>query len=121
LFYLVFEKTTVKIVPGPGNYEFADKIHPTGKYFPSKYKSSGSKVFNPPSSQRFYKSSITKYNLGTGVPGAGNYFPANDLSDSGKYVLSTNKGNGRRRLDKEFRGSFVNVPAKITKSRICVM
>lgn len=38
--------------------------------------------------------------IGTGVPGAGNYFPANDLSDSGKYVLSTNKGDGRRRLDK---------------------
>lgn len=100
MFYLVFEKTTVKCVPGPGNYEFVDKIHPTGKYFPAKYKSSGSKVFNPPSSQRFYKSSIIEDYIGTGVPGAGNYFPVNDLSDSGKYVLSNNKGTGTRRLDK---------------------
>lgn len=41
----------------------------------------------------------------------------NDLSDSGKYVLSNNKGEGKRMQDKEFRGSFVNVPAKITKSK----
>jgi hypothetical protein len=37
--------------------------------------------------------------VGTDVPGAGNYFPVNDLSDSGKYVLSTQKGSGKRRLD----------------------
>jgi hypothetical protein len=37
---------------------------------------------------------------GTDAPGSGNYFPVNDLSDSGKYVLSTNKGQGKRRLDK---------------------
>lgn len=36
---------------------------------------------------------------GTDAPGAGNYFPVNDLSDSGKYVLSTQKGSGKRRLD----------------------
>lgn len=40
----------------------------------------------------------------------------NDLSSEGKYVLSTNKGEGCRRIGKEFRESFVNVPAKITKS-----
>lgn len=108
-------------MPGPGNYEFSEKINPVGKYFPSKYKSSGSKVFNPPSSQRFYKSSRSFINLGTPVPGAGNYFPVNDLSDSGKYVLSKNQGNGRRKLDKEFRESFVHVPAKITKSSICMI
>lgn len=45
-------------MPGPGNYEFNESIHAQGKYFPSKYKSSGSKVWNPPSSQRFYKSCI---------------------------------------------------------------
>lgn len=31
-------------------------------------------------------------------------------------MLSTNKGEGCRRIGKEFRESFVNVPAKITKS-----
>jgi hypothetical protein len=54
--------------------------------------------------------------VATGVPGAGSYQPMNDISDSGKYVLSTNKGAGRRRFDKEFRESFVHIPAKITKS-----
>jgi hypothetical protein len=38
--------------------------------------------------------------LATDAPGSGNYFPVNDMSDSGRYVLSTNKGQGRRRLDK---------------------
>lgn len=57
LSHAVFEKTTTKIVPGPGNYEFNDGMHATGKYFPTKFKSSGSKVWNPPSSQRFKKSS----------------------------------------------------------------
>lgn len=52
------------------------------------------------------------------MPGAGNYFPVNDFSDSGKYVLSKNQGSGRRKIDKEFRESFVQIPAKITKSTI---
>lgn len=89
----LFDKTTQIIVPGPDSYHFNQEIHPQGKYFATKYKSSGSKAWNPPSSQRFYKSS-------TDAPGSGNYFPVNDLSDSGRYVLSTNKGSGRRRLDK---------------------
>ena len=80
----------------------------------TKYKSSGSKVWNPPSSQRFYKSS-------TGVPGSGNYHPVNEMSDSGKYVLSSHKGQGKRRFDKEYRESFVNIPAKITKSNYLLM
>jgi len=68
-------------------------MNKTGKYFSSKHKSSGSKVWNPPSSQRFNKST-------TGVPGAGSYNPNNDISDSGKYVLSSTRGTGRRRFDK---------------------
>ena len=89
-------------------------MNSTGKYFRSKYKSSGSKVWNPPSSQRFYKSS-------TGVPGAGNYHPVNEMSDSGYYVLSSHKGQGKRRFDKEFRDNFVDEPAKITKSMYVFM
>jgi hypothetical protein len=57
-------------------------------------------------------------NLDTGVPGSGTYYPVNDLSDSGKYVLSQYKGTGKRKLDYEFRGSFVHIPAKITKSNL---
>lgn len=43
------------------------------------------------------------------------------MSDSGKYVLSGNQGHGRRKIDKEFRESFVNIPSKITKSKIHIM
>lgn len=32
-------------------------------------------------------------------------------------MLSTQKGSGRRRLDQQFRESFVHIPAKITKSK----
>lgn len=55
---LVFDKTTQIIVPGPDTYHFNQELHPQGKYFATKYRSSGSKAWNPPSSQRFYKSSI---------------------------------------------------------------
>jgi hypothetical protein len=96
-------------------------LNPVGKYYASNFKSSGSKVFNPSSSHRFNKSSKFSIILATGVPGAGNYFPVNDLSDSGKYVLSKNQGSGRRRLDQEFRESFVHIPAKITKSSIYII
>jgi hypothetical protein len=102
--------------PGPGRYEFEDQMNKTGKYFSSRYKSSGSKVWNPPSSQRFNKSSNLVFYEGTPVPAANSYFPINDMSDSGKYVLSSTKGAGRRRFEKEFRSSFVDGPAKITRT-----
>ncbi len=100
LINLVFDKTTQIIVPGPDSYHFNQQLHPQGKYFATKYRSSGSKAWNPPSSQRFYKSSKIFSKLATDAPGSGNYFPVNDMSDSGKYVLSTNKGQGKRKLDK---------------------
>lgn len=111
---IVFEKTTQKIVPGPDAYKFSQALDKNGTYYASKFRSSGSKVWNPPSSQRFNKSS-------TSVPAPNNYFPVNEMSDSGKYVLSSHKGHGKRKLDKEFRESFVNIPAKITKSNKCLM
>ena len=99
-------------MPGPNAYAFNQELHSKGKYYASKYRSSGSKAWNPPSSQRFHKST-------TDAPGSGNYFPVNDMSDSGRYVLSNNRGQGRRKLDQEFRASFVNEPAKVTKSTSC--
>lgn len=106
---LVFDMGTTKIVPGAGTYEFRQSFNPEGKYYVSKYNSSGSKVWNPKSSARFNKSS-------TDVPGAGTYYPNSELSDSGKYVLSKSKGDGRRRFSLGFRDSFVDTPAKITKT-----
>lgn len=89
----LFPDTTIKIVPGPGAHEFTQDLNPEGKYYVSKYHSSGSKNWNPKTSQRFYKST-------TDAPGAGNYHPAfNDMSDSGKYTLSKFKGEGKRRFD----------------------
>ena len=86
-----------------------------GKYAASKFKSSGSKVWNPKSSERFNKSS-------TGVPGSGSYHLINDMSDEGKYVLSQNKGSGRRKLNHTtYREPFVDVPSKITKSKNLIM
>ena len=106
----LYEKTTQRIVPGPGAHNFTQQLNPEGKYYASKFRSSGSKNWNPKSSQRFYKST-------TDAPGSGTYHPAhNDLSDSGKYVLSKFKGAGKRKFDIQFRDSFVHKPAKQTKS-----
>lgn len=96
----LYEKTTVKIVPGPGAHDFKSELNPEGKYYPSKFKSSGSKVWNPKTSQRFNKSSKFGYNVATDVPGSGTYqAPHNDMSDSGKYTLSKFHGKGKRRFD----------------------
>jgi hypothetical protein len=90
-------------------------LNPEGKYYCTKFHSSGSKVWNPKTSERFHKST-------TDAPGAGNYQPQhNDLSDSGKYVLSKYKGDGKRKLAHGFRDSFVDLPAKITESTFIVI
>ena len=62
-------------------------------------------MWNPKTSERFYKST-------TDAPGSGRYMPVNDLSDEGKYVMSKYRGDGKRRFAKSFRDSFVNQPAK---------
>lgn len=105
----LFEKTTIKENPGPGAHEFSQELNPEGRYSCSKYNSSKSKAWNPKSSQRFYKSN-------TDAPGSGQYHPINDLSDGGKYVLSKYKGDGKRKFAVSFRDSFVDLPAKQTKS-----
>ena len=58
--YSVFPKTTVRIVPGPGNYNNQEALdnRPNGYYHLSNHRSTKAKVWNPPRSQRFYKSSI---------------------------------------------------------------
>ena len=105
------------MVPGPGRYESAEDFHKTGKYHTAKFKSSGSKVFNPPRSQRFFKSSTDDViNLATDAPGAGTYHPQNDLSSQGKYVLSKNVSDGKRMMLKSDRDSFVDEDHKRTQS-----
>jgi hypothetical protein len=60
---LVFPQTTVKIVPGPGAYvnKEAIELNPMGQYHLSNHRNSKAKTFNPPRSQRFYKSSMIEY------------------------------------------------------------
>lgn len=55
----VFTKTTQLIVPAPCTYENIEEIgrNPEGKYHVSKYPNSRAKIFNPPRSRRFNKSS----------------------------------------------------------------
>lgn len=43
---------SAKGIPGPGTYEFKNTIDSRGNQFLSKFKSSGAKTFNPPSSKR---------------------------------------------------------------------
>lgn len=69
-----FKMGTTVIVPGPGSYESKQDLNPEGKYYVSKFGSSGSKVWNPKTSQRFTKST-------NGVPGSGTYHPVNEISD----------------------------------------
>ncbi len=105
---LVLPQTTIKIVPGPGTYinQEAIELNPLGKYHLSNHRNSKAKSFNPPRSQRFYKSSKIKFILATDVPGSGVYHPQNDLSNEGKYVLSKNISAGQRKFLDGRRLSF---------------
>lgn len=64
--------STVKINPGPGQYNYVPSLNDTGSYFLAKFKSSGATVINPKRSARF-----ASYNTKTlkGVPGPGEYDP----------------------------------------------
>lgn len=68
-----------------------DAINKTGRYNLSNHKNSKAKVFNPARSKRFVEP-------GSFVPGSGSYNPNNDLSNEGKYVLSTNPSAGKRKF-----------------------
>jgi len=58
--HAVFPQTTVKIVPGPGTYVNQEAIEHNldGQYHLSNHRNSKAKVFNPPRSKRFNKSSF---------------------------------------------------------------
>jgi hypothetical protein len=47
--------TTIKINPGPGQYEKIETIHKIGKIYISKYRSSGATTINPAHSKRFFE------------------------------------------------------------------
>lgn len=51
-------------LPGPGRYDYSPSLNSKGKHFISQFKDSGSKTFDPTSSQRFFPiSHFKKSNL----------------------------------------------------------
>ena len=88
-------------MPAPGAYEITPGINKDGKFMFSKYTSSKATVFNPSRSKRF--ASDSPYG-----PGPGHYQPKNDLDDSGFYILSKYKGDGKRTFGVDKRISFVD-------------
>jgi len=50
--------TTVRIVPGPGQYKVDTLADPKGRAFYSKFKNSGAPLISPPSLARFTQYSI---------------------------------------------------------------
>ena len=110
----MFPQTTVKIVPGPGTYVDQEAIEnrASGHFYLSNHRSSKSKVFNPPRSRRFNKSSKNKNNTANDVPGPGGYKPQNELSNEGKYVLSRNVSAGKRTFMNGPRLSFTDIQAR---------
>lgn len=114
MYNIVFPKTTVLDVPAPSTYSNTEAIgmNPSGKYHLSRYPNSKAKVFNPPRSRRFNKSSLFYSYTATDVPGPGVYKPVNDLSSDAKYVLSKNRGAGNRAFMHGQRHSFTDLAAK---------
>lgn len=112
--FLVFPQTTVRIVPGPGTYVNQEALENrvNGHYRLSNHRSTKAKVWNPPSSKRFNKSSIFCVYSVTDVPGPGNYQPKNDLSNEGKYVMSKNVSSGQRKFLDGRRLSFTDITAR---------
>ena len=93
------------------NQEALDN-RPTGHYHLSNHRSTKSKVWNPPRSKRFHKSSKNINYEATDVPGPGIYRPTNDLANDGKYVLSKCVATGHRKFLDGRRLSFTDVTAR---------
>jgi hypothetical protein len=76
--------TRSTLSPGPAAYQTKPGISPKGQYFVSKFGGSKASVFNPTSSQRFYRvKSDSQIN-----PGPGRYSPRNSMNEKGNYFLS---------------------------------
>jgi len=73
--------TSPKFVPGPGAYPQLETLTPKGKYYVSKFKSSGATLIAPSRSKRFTE-------LKPGYPGPGTYEPASAISKDGSYFVS---------------------------------
>jgi hypothetical protein len=88
------------INPGAGRYEDPEALSPRGRYSVSKHKGTGSVLFNPKRSSRFFEfSKYLSYKENVN-PGPGKYEEINNLSDRGQYTLTKSYGFGKRIFDK---------------------
>lgn len=90
-----------KYVPGPGAYPITPSITPDGKYFESKFRSSGALSFNPARSKRF-----PEQNKGLQNPGPGQYPLNTGISKDGQYFVSGFKSSKCRSFAHDVRRTF---------------
>jgi len=96
--------TSPKFVPGPGSYPPTETLNVKGKYYVSKFKSSGATLISPARSKRFGE-------IKSAVPGPGTYQPAATISGDGSYFVSKFKASFCRTFGHSMRknASEVNV------------
>ena len=81
--------------PGPGHYKLPTTIHPIGKIFNSKFRSSCATLFNPKSSARFKQRCMYITNCLVGNdPGPGHYPIKPSINTNGVYFLSKYRSSG---------------------------
>lgn len=110
LAYTIRPKTTSEqthtsvFTPGPGTYESVQTIQPKGKYFVSKFKSSGATLVSPARSRRFYP-------LKSEVPGPGTYEAPRTIKEDGSYYVSKFKSSFCRSFSHAMRknASLANI------------
>ena len=123
LFWFIEAYSTALKSPGPGTYPNIPSINDKGKYFNSKFKSSGASLFNPRTSDRFgpnfskgnntTKKALDKnlikltfdYKKKTArqVPGPGHYQPKTDITPDGNYFVSNFKSSNCRSFSHSIR------------------
>jgi len=74
--------TELKKVPGAGSYPVPSTINERGKYFLSKFRSSGATTFNPPRSKRFPEEAKSQ------APGPGMYDIKTGIKPDGSYYIT---------------------------------
>lgn len=82
------------LTPGPGTYEDPLQINSKGT-MSSKVRNANRATLSF-TSKRFQDNSKNIVNSGTKVPGPAHYDDHNYLNKDGKYLLSTNRSDGRR-------------------------
>jgi len=99
---------SLKHVPGPGTYQSVETINAKGKYFVSKFKSSGATLVSPARSKRFDE-------LKAGNPGPGTYEAPKAIEEDGSYFVSKFRSSFCRSFSHAMRKnasmtSFENTP-----------